>query len=30
MVFWNEEKAVLRVREYQDIGQGSMAGLFDY
>ena len=30
MVFWNEQNVVLRMREYQDIGQGSIAGLLDY
>jgi hypothetical protein len=30
MVFWNEDNVILRVREYQDIGSGSIVGVVDY
>ena len=30
MVFWNEESVVLRLREYQEVGKGSVACVFDY
>lgn len=30
MVFWNKESVILKVREYQEAGQGSIVGVLDY